>query len=83
MVHHILFDGVKVGGAIVTIDEATQHNALDLFYLLPSTHGRGVGYRAWQAIEQMYPQTRVWMTHTPLLLKKRKHPLFYVNKCGF
>ena len=81
VVHHILLDGVKVGGAIVTIDEATQHNALDLFYLLPSTHGRGVGYRAWQAIEQAYPQTRVWMTHTPYFEKRNIH--FYVNKCGF
>lgn len=81
MVHHILLDGVKVGGAIVVIDESTQHNSLDLFYLLPSTHGRGVGDRAWKAIEQAYPKTRVWMTHTPYFEKRNIH--FYVNKCGF
>lgn len=63
VVYHILLDGVKVGGAIVTIDESTQYNALDLFYLLPSAHGRGVGYRAWKAIEQAYPKTRVWVAH--------------------
>ena len=81
VVYHILLDGVKVGGAIVTIDESTQHNALDLFYLLPSTLGRGVGYRAWKAIEQAYPKTRVWVTHTPYFEKRNIH--FYVNKCGF
>lgn len=81
VVCHIFLDGEKVGGAIVTIDESTQHNALDLFYLLPSFHGRAVGYRAWKAIEQAYPKTRVWVTHTPYFEKRNIH--FYVNKCGF
>lgn len=81
VVYHILLEGVKVGGAIVTIDESAQQNALDLFYLLPNTLGRGVGYRAWKAIEQAYPKTRVWVTHTPYFEKRNIH--FYVNKCGF
>lgn len=81
VVYHIPLDGVKVGGAIVVIDESTQHNALDLFYLLPSSHGRGVDYGAWKAIEQAYPKTRVWVTHTPYFEKRNIH--FYVNKCGF
>ena len=81
VVHHIRLEGVTVGGAIVTIDAATQHNALDLFYLLPDAHGRGVGYRVWKAIEQAYPETRVWVTHTPYFEKRNIH--FYVNKCGF
>ncbi|PJX13803.1 N-acetyltransferase [Halomonas sp. 141] len=81
VVHHILLDGEKVGGAIVTLEASTQRNTLDLFYLLPNSFGRGVGYRAWQAIEQAYPATRVWVTHTPYFEKRNIH--FYVNKCGF
>ena len=29
----------------------------------------------------MYPETKVWETHTPLFEKRNIH--FYVNKCGF
>ncbi|BBI75668.2 hypothetical protein HAALTHF_49170n [Vreelandella aquamarina] len=47
---------------------------------LPNSLGRG-GYRAWQAIEQAYPATRVWVTHTPYFEKRCIH--FYVNKCDF
>lgn len=70
-----------MGGAIVTLEASTQRNTLDLFYLLPNSLGRGVGYRAWQAIEQAYPATRVWVTHTPYFEKRNIH--FYVNKCDF
>lgn len=81
VVLRILRDGRKVGGAIVTIDEATQHNALDLFFIAVGQHGRGLGFDAWTAIERMYPRTRVWQTHTPYFEKRNIH--FYVNKCGF
>jgi len=46
----------------------------------PTPSGVG-GYRAWQAIEQAYPATRVWVTHTPYFEKRCIH--FYVNKCDF
>ncbi len=77
----ILRDGRKVGGAIVTIDEASQRNSLDLFFITVGAHGRGLGHAAWQAIERRYPETRVWQTHTPYFEKRNIH--FYVNKCGF
>lgn len=78
---HILCDGQRVGGAVVVIDEATQRNSLDLFFLSPAQHGRGLGFKAWMAIERRYPGTRVWQTHTPYFEKRNIH--FYVNKCGF
>ncbi|RDV01884.1 GNAT family N-acetyltransferase [Undibacter mobilis] len=80
-VYHILSDGKKVGGAVVSIDEATQHNALDLFFISAASHGHGIGTKAWAAIEAMYPDTKVWETHTPYFEKRNIH--FYVNKCGF
>jgi len=77
----ILFEGRAVGGAVVTIDAATNRNSLDLFFISVGGHGRGIGHAAWQAIEARYPDTLVWETHTPYFEKRNIH--FYVNKCGF
>ncbi|NKC34633.1 GNAT family N-acetyltransferase [Falsiroseomonas selenitidurans] len=77
----ILRDGRKVGGAVVTIDRETHHNSLDLFFLKRGEQGRGIGLKAWLAIEQRYPETLTWQTHTPYFEKRNIH--FYVNKCGF
>ncbi len=81
VVLRILCDGQKVGGAVVTINNDTNHNSLDLFFMSLGNHGRGLGYKAWVAIERMYPKTLVWQTHTPYFEKRNIH--FYVNKCGF
>ncbi|MFL9828118.1 GNAT family N-acetyltransferase [Rhodoplanes sp. SY1] len=81
VVLRILCDGRKVGGAVVTIDAETNRNALDLLFLSPAEHGRGLGRKAWQAIERRFPETRVWQTHTPYFEKRNIH--FYVNVCGF
>ncbi|GEO80420.1 GNAT family N-acetyltransferase [Pararhodospirillum oryzae] len=78
---HVLDQGRKVGGAIVTINQETHRNTLDLFFIKLGEHGHGLGLRAWQAIERRYPDTRVWETHTPLFETRNIH--FYVNKCGF
>lgn len=81
VVLRIFLDGRKVGGAVVTINEDTQHNSLDLFFLISGEHGRGIGLKAWFAIEEKFNQTKVWQTHTPYFEKRNIH--FYVNKCGF
>lgn len=79
--YHLLLDGIRVGGVVVTIDVVTHRNSLDLFFVATEHHGRGIGSRAWRAIEEMYPETVVWETHTPYFEKRNIH--FYVNKCGF
>lgn len=81
VVLRILRDGKKVGGAVVTIDEKSHHNTLDLFFIKVGEHGHGLGLMAWLAIEARYPQTVTWQTHTPYFEKRNIH--FYVNKCGF
>lgn len=81
VVLRILSDGRKVGGAVVTLDKATNHNSLDLFFIKVGEHGRGLGLKAWLAIERRYPETVRWQTHTPYFEKRNIH--FYVNKCGF
>jgi len=81
VVLRILSDGRKVGGAVVTLDMNTNHNSLDLFFIKVGEHSRGLGLKAWLAIERRYPQTVTWQTHTPYFEKRNIH--FYVNKCGF
>lgn len=81
VVHRILEDGRWVGGAVVSIDVATGHNSLDFFYVRAGELGRGIGRKAWTAIEAAYPDTKVWTTHTPYFEKRNIH--FYVNVCGF
>lgn len=76
-----LLDGEVVGGAIVQIDEVSQHNHLDFLYVKHGTQSRGIGQAIWAALEKIYPHTRVWETGTPYFEKRNIH--FYVNKCGF
>ncbi|HFI0506277.1 TPA: GNAT family N-acetyltransferase [Streptococcus suis] len=70
-----------VGGVVVQIDSATNHNSLDLLFVDGNHKGKGLGLTIWQAIEQAYPDTEVWETHTPHFEVRNIH--FYVNKCGF
>lgn len=80
-IYHILSNGIRVGGVVVCIDEETQHNSLDLLFIAKGKGGKGTGYKAWKVIEEKYPETKVWETHTPCFEKRNIH--FYVNKCGF
>lgn len=74
-------DGEMAGGAIVEIDEETQHNHLDLLYVKYGTQSKGLGKLMWDEIERLHPETHVWETCTPYFEKRNIH--FYVNKCGF
>lgn len=73
--------GEMVGGAVVVIDDQTQHNHLDLLYVKYGTQTKGIGFAIWSEIEKRYPNTKVWETCTPYFEKRNIH--FYVNKCGF
>ena len=79
--YRIMLNGEKVGGLILTIDKETHHNHLDILFVLPEVHSKGIGYGAWQAVETLHPETLVWETCTPYFEKRNIH--FYVNKCGF
>ena len=77
----IVESGRVVGGVILHIDRKTYENELDILYVLPEEHSKGIGYGTWLAIEKLYPETKVWKTCTPYFDKRNIH--FYVNKCGF
>ena len=79
--YRIRLDGKIVGGLVLQINEETQHNHLDLLFVSPDVHSQGIGYAAWQEVEKLYPETKVWETCTPYFEKRNIH--FYINKCGF
>ncbi len=79
--YRIREDGKAVGGLVVKIDEKTRHNHLDLLFISPEVHSKGIGTAAWREVERLYPDTLVWETCTPYFETRNIH--FYVNKCGF
>ena len=66
---------------MLKIDKKTQHNELELLFVDPEAHSRGIGRAAWEQVERLYPETLVWETCTPYFETRNIH--FYVNKCGF
>lgn len=79
--YRIVVGGRNVGGVILKINKETNHNELEILFVSPEEHTKGIGYGAWLAIEALHPQTVVWETCTPYFEKRNIH--FYVNKCGF
>jgi len=74
-------DGEMVGGAIVVIDEISQHNYLDFLYVKCSEQNGGIGQKIWKEIEKLHSKTKVWETCTPYFEKRNIH--FYINRLGF
>ncbi|MFA6845214.1 MAG: GNAT family N-acetyltransferase [Sphaerochaetaceae bacterium] len=79
--YRILLNGRKVGGIILNINNGTHHNNLEILFVMPEAHNKGIGQAAWKAIEALHPETVVWETCTPYFEKRNIH--FYVNCCGF
>ena len=79
--YRIVVDGKRVGGVILKINKQTNHNELEILFVSPEEHSKGIGYGTWCAVESMHPKTEIWETCTPYFDKRNIH--FYVNKCGF
>ncbi len=77
--YRILSDEQIVGGLVVHIEG--DQGRLDLLFVAPDLHGKGIGYASWCAVEELYPQVKVWETCTPYFEKRNIH--FYVNRCKF
>lgn len=77
--YRIMQDGKPVGGVVIKVDE--ERGDLDLLFVSPKAHSKGIGYAAWCAVEKKHPEVRVWETVTPCFEKRNIH--FYVNRCGF
>ena len=77
--YRIMQDGRPVGGVVIKVDG--DRGDLDLLFVSPGAHSRGIGYAAWCAVERLHPEVTVWETVTPCFEKRNIH--FYVNRCGF
>lgn len=77
--YRILLDSEKVGGVVVKVNG--EKGELDLIFVSPHFHSKGIGYAAWREIERMHPEVKIWETVTPYFEQRNIH--FYVNRCGF
>ena len=79
--YRIVCDGNVVGGLILQIDQQNAKGELEILFVNPEAHSKGIGQAAWKAVEAMHPEIRVWETITPYFEKRNIH--FYVNRLGF
>ena len=79
--YRIVCEGKVVGGLILQIDQQDKKGELEIMFVHPEVHSKGIGQAAWKAIETMHPEIRMWETMTPYFEKRNIH--FYVNRLGF
>ena len=77
--YRIMQDDRPVGGVVIKVKG--ERGDLDLLFVSPKVHSKGIGYAAWCAVERLHPEVTVWETVTPYFEKRNIH--FYVNRCGF
>ena len=77
--YRIMLGGKPVGGVIIRVDG--DRGDLEILFVSPRVHSKGIGYAAWCAVEKLHPEVNVWETVTPYFEKRNIH--FYVNRCGF
>ena len=79
--YRIVCDGNVVGGLILQIDQQHAKGELEILFVNPEAHSKGIGQAAWKAVETMHPEIHIWETITPYFEKRNIH--FYVNRLGF
>jgi hypothetical protein len=77
--YRIMQNGKPVGGVIIRVEG--DKGDLDILFVSPKIHSKGVGYAAWCEVEKLHPEVKIWETVTPYFEKRNIH--FYVNRCGF
>ncbi len=79
--YRIVCDGNVAGGLILQIDQQHAKGELEILFVNPEAHSKGIGQAAWKAVETMHPEIHIWETITPYFEKRNIH--FYVNRLGF
>lgn len=77
--YRITQGGKPVGGVIIRVDG--DRGDLDILFVSPKVHSKGIGCAAWCEVEKLHPEVKIWETVTPYFEKRNIH--FYVNSCGF
>ena len=55
--YRIVQNGKNVGGAVIKTEY--DHGELELLFVSPAVHSKGIGYAAWCEIEDMHPEVTV------------------------
>lgn len=79
--YRIMHNEEVVGGMILKIDRQNAKGELEILFIKPDAHSKGLGQAAWKTVETIHPEIRVWETMTPYFEKRNIH--FYVNRLGF
>ena len=77
--YRIITDGEITGGLVLKING--DRGELELLFVKPGIHSKGIGYAAWCQVEKLYPQVKIWECVTPYFETRNIH--FYVNRCCF
>lgn len=64
----IVQDGEKVGGVILKVEG--DRGDLEILFVSPKVHSKGIGYAAWCEVEKMHPEVKIWETVTPYFEKR-------------
>lgn len=75
-----ILSGGKIIGALIVWILPGERNNLGAMFIDPPYQDQGVGTRAWQFIEETYPQTVSWTLETPVWAT-RNHGFY--EKLGF
>lgn len=70
--YRIMQNGRPVGGVVIKVED--KHGQLELMFVSPRMHSKGVGFAAWCAVERMHPEVTLWETVTPTIFRKTKYP---------
>ena len=71
MAYRIILEEKKVGGAVIKVEG--EKVSLDLLFVSPDAHGKGVGYGAWCQIEKLHTEVKIWETMTPYFEQRNIH----------
>ena len=66
--YRIVHDGEKVGGVILKVEG--DRGDLEILFVSPKVHSKGIGYAAWCEVEKMHPEVKIWETVTPYFEKR-------------
>ena len=56
--YRIMQNGQPVGGVVIKVEG--DRGDLELLFVSPRVHSKGIGFAAWCAIEKLHPEVRVW-----------------------
>ena len=64
--YRIMLDDQPVGGVIIRVDG--DHGDLEILFVSPRVHSKGIGYAAWCAMERLHPEVPIMLQYMKIML---------------